>query len=69
MATYGPDIKACEVKIKETKSKIRGYKSAIDKLGLVTRDMRREQDDREAKGKRDERAEEGCRWFVFVSTS
>lgn len=69
MATYGPEIKACEQKKQETKLKIRSHKSQIEKLSIVTREMKKEQEDREAKGKRDERAEEGCRRFVCFSNS
>lgn len=65
IATFGPEIKACEAKMKETKSSIRAHKAAVEKLAVVTREMTKEQEEREGKGERDERAEEACRWCVF----
>lgn len=66
LGTYGPEINVLEKKKKETSSRIKAHKSAVEKLGTLHREFEKEQKDREAKGKRDERAEEGCRWFVFL---
>lgn len=51
--------------MRETKAAVRAHKVALDKLGGVKRDMTREQEEREAVGMRDERAERECAWFVF----
>jgi hypothetical protein len=53
--------------MKETSAEIRSHKLAIEKLAVLKRELTREQEEREAKGKRDERAEEGCRWSVTFS--
>ena len=50
--------------MKDTKSSIRAHKAAVEKLAVVTREMTKEQEEREGKGERDERAEEACRWCV-----
>jgi hypothetical protein len=66
MALIGPKTHAAMEKIAATKSSIKASKGAIEKLEVLKREMRKEQEDREAKGTRDERAEEGCRWQVCL---
>lgn len=56
-----------QLKIEETKSDIRANKQGVDLLTKSKRKMQREMDDRDAKGNRDERAEEGCRWYVLLN--
>lgn len=64
MASIGPATKEVEGSIKKTKAEIRAHKQASDDLAKRKREMQREMEDREAKGNRDERAEEGCRWIT-----
>lgn len=62
MAQIGPKTSATLERISATKSSIKASKGAIERLEMQKREMRREQEDRELKGTRDERAEEACRW-------
>lgn len=68
MAANGPNKKACEVKTRETKTMIKAHKLAIDRLAHATKEMRKEQDERESQGTRDENSEADCRWYVFLSS-
>ncbi len=67
MASIGPATKSVESQIKKTKADIRAHKQAAEDLAKRKRDMQREMEDREAKGNRDERAEEGCRWITSAT--
>lgn len=65
MAQIGPKTALATEKISAAKSNIKKHKAAYEKLESQKKEMNREQADRELKGTRDERAEEGCRWSVF----
>jgi len=67
MAATGPATEQAEAQIKQTKAAIRAHKQAAEDLARRKRDMQREMADREAKGNRDERAEEGCRWITSAT--
>ncbi|KAK4046987.1 hypothetical protein OIV83_005673 [Microbotryomycetes sp. JL201] len=67
MAQIGPKTAATMEQISAAKSKIKASKGQIEKLEMQKRDMRREQEDRELKGTRDEKAEEACRWITSAT--
>lgn len=70
LATCGPEIQVCHAEMKGVAHGIKAHKSALEKLMVAKRQLKKEQDERMAQGKRNERAEEGCRWcvFLFVAT-
>ncbi|SGY45367.1 BQ5605_C001g00277 [Microbotryum silenes-dioicae] len=60
----GTKIRDAEAKLPRTKSAIKTAKGKLDQLKMVNREMSKELEERQAKGTRDERAEEGCRWIT-----
>lgn len=62
MASIGPKTRAANEKITATRANLKQSRLTCEKLDVQIREMRKEQEDRELKGTRDERAEEGCRW-------
>ncbi|KAK4046775.1 hypothetical protein OIO90_006441 [Microbotryomycetes sp. JL221] len=67
MAQIGPKTAVAMEQISSTKTQIKAAKVQIEKLEVQKRDMRREQEDRELKGTRDEKAEEACRWITSAT--
>ncbi|KAM0787753.1 hypothetical protein ACM66B_003810 [Microbotryomycetes sp. NB124-2] len=68
MAQIGPKTTATMEQISAAKSSIKASKGQIERLEVQKRDMRREQEDRELKGTRDEKAEEACRWITSATS-
>ncbi|SCV74288.1 BQ2448_6720 [Microbotryum intermedium] len=60
----GTKIREAEAKLPRTRSAIKVAKGQLDQLKMVNREMGKELEERQAKGTRDERAEEGCRWIT-----
>jgi hypothetical protein len=52
--------------MKEKKVSIRTHKVGIEKLGGEMREMKREEEERDAMGQRDERSEQSCLWYVLL---
>lgn len=50
--------------MKSLKPRIKASKINIERLSHTAKQLRREQDERDAKGVQDERAEEACEWCV-----
>lgn len=46
------------------KPRIKASKMSIERYSQTAKQLRREQDERDAKGVQDVRAEEGCEWCV-----
>lgn len=64
ISAHGPRMAELEAMIKAEKGEIRARKVAVDRVAQARREMERELRERDLKGSRDERAEEGCRWSV-----
>ena len=50
--------------MKSLKPKIKSSKINIERFSQTAKQLRREQEERDAKGMQDERAEKGCEWYV-----
>ncbi|GAA5943878.1 hypothetical protein JCM1841_004228 [Sporobolomyces salmonicolor] len=53
----------CEAETKALRPRIKASRLNVDKLGQLVKQLRAEQEERDAKGMQDVRAEEGCEWI------
>jgi chromosome segregation ATPase len=63
--SIGQRTKQCEDEMKSLKPKIKSSKINIERFSQTAKQLRREQEERDAKGMQDERAEKGCEWCVL----
>ncbi|GAA5860994.1 hypothetical protein JCM8547_008001 [Rhodosporidiobolus lusitaniae] len=63
LETIGQRTMECEAEMKSLKPKIKASKINIERYSHTVKQLRREQDERDAKGVQDERAEEACQWL------
>lgn len=67
MSQCGPALVKAEANVKETKARLRSLKHDVEKMTREVRELQREDDDRRAKGFRDERAEADCQWIAIAN--
>ncbi|KWU46207.1 hypothetical protein RHOSPDRAFT_32203 [Rhodotorula sp. JG-1b] len=63
LVSIGQRTKQCEDEMKSLKPKIKSSKINIERFSQTAKQLRREQEERDAKGMQDERAEKGCEWI------
>jgi len=64
LVEIGQQTKQCEDAMRALKPRIKASKMSIERYSQTAKQLRREQDERDAKGVQDVRAEEGCEWCV-----
>ncbi|POY71722.1 hypothetical protein BMF94_5082 [Rhodotorula taiwanensis] len=62
LVSIGQRTKQCEDEMKALKPRIKSSKINIERFSQTAKQLRREQEERDAKGVQDERAEQGCEW-------
>ncbi|GAA6027397.1 hypothetical protein JCM8097_007828 [Rhodosporidiobolus ruineniae] len=63
LESIGQRTMQCEAEMKSLKPQIKASKIRIERLSHTAKQLQREQDERDAKGVQDERAEEACQWL------
>ncbi|GAA6053063.1 hypothetical protein JCM3770_000366 [Rhodotorula araucariae] len=63
LVEIGQQTKQCEDAMRALKPRIKASKISIERYAQTAKQLRREQDERDAKGAQDVRAEEGCEWL------
>ncbi|GAA5997805.1 uncharacterized protein JCM10292_006826 [Rhodotorula paludigena] len=63
LVQIGQRTKQCEDEMKTLKPRIKASKMSIERYSHTAKQLRKEQDERDAKGVQDVRAEEGCEWI------
>ncbi|GAA5943599.1 hypothetical protein JCM3775_005822 [Rhodotorula graminis] len=63
LVEIGQQTKQCEDAMRALKPRIKASKINIERYAQTAKQLRREQDERDAKGVQDVRAEEGCEWL------
>lgn len=62
LVQIGQRTKQCDDEMKTLKPRIKASKISIERYSNTAKQLRREQEERDAKGVQDERAEKGCEW-------
>ncbi|GEM07475.1 hypothetical protein Rt10032_c03g1492 [Rhodotorula toruloides] len=63
LVQIGQRTKQCDDEMKTLKPRIKASKISIERYSNTAKQLRREQEERDAKGVQDERAEQGCEWI------
>ncbi|PRQ76054.1 hypothetical protein AAT19DRAFT_13076 [Rhodotorula toruloides] len=68
LVQIGQRTKQCDDEMKTLKPRIKASKISIERYSNTAKQLRREQEERDAKGVQDERAEKGCEWIDTTAT-